>query len=216
MLRLPAIKALVVVVGVWGVLVGLHGLGVPGVRMLRIPFATGLAPASVQRALAAMIAPPSLPSDPLEQGDGPRRPYRPVTPFADAGPEDQIRAVRRDLVADLRIQDTGFAPDGRLARDWKATVRRAYTPSGAQYEISLNVPSSDGPGPCKHERHHFLGWQGVYVDGDDALALLKEREDCVAPGPAFPGEVEHMQYALRRINGTWRIEDWLGRDKFQG
>jgi hypothetical protein len=212
----PPVRIGIGAVCLWGALVGLHGLGFPGVRLLRIPGATGLPPASVQNALAAMVAPARLASNPALQGEEPSREYGRVAPFADAGPRDQIDDVEMGLADDLHREDaTEFTPDGRLARGWQAAVRATFTPTGAALEIDGISRGSDGPGPCKHTRHLLVGWQGVYVDGSRALALTEERTDCVAPGPTFRAPVEHFQYALRRINGRWRIEEWASRDNEQ-
>lgn len=122
-------------VALWGLVVGLHVLGAPGARLLRIPGATGLAPVSVQ--------------------DAARRDRWVQWSFADAGSRDEVDQVKR-AVAGL-----------------------------------LTSESSTGCGPTR-----IVGWNGVYVAGDRALALSRQADEC----GRSPWRRELI---LRRTEGHW-------------
>lgn len=113
-------------VALWGLLVGLHAVGAPGARLLRIPGATALAPASVQRAAKTHAS---------------------VDPFADAGSREDIDEVKRQIAALVARQASHCSParvtgwDGVYVGDGRALAlteeRNACSPSGSKLELFL-------------------------------------------------------------------------------
>jgi len=145
-----------------------------------------------------------------EEDAGPR-------PFADTGSPRQVARVKRDTRAHLRAVS---ALTRRVRRDPARAAavldrvysRRVLAAAGPERRAEL-ARKLAGVTSTTAQRVRVLAFQGVFVTGDQAIAVLDYARG-VRPGRGgrwreLPSE--RWQVALRREAGTWRFERGLER-----
>lgn len=133
-----------------------------------------------------------------------------VHPSSDSGPRDVVAQVRRDVTADLfldqavagcnRIPPAAFAVKAYI---WTRPSRRAELDN-----LRSNQPGRDVGQACRPTRLRVALWQGIRVQGSSATAMLtgyrewRLRGRWKAWGP--PGRTV-FRMRLRLLDGRWRL-----------